>query len=302
MTVHNESLNNPRVMEPLEDDSLGYAESRNESLALFGAALGGALLGMLLTLLVLAVINNGSLRFDTAAGSQRLVQVEDQVTVLDESIRNVNENVTIVGENLTGEVSTTRDQVNTIVEELDGQGVTLSQLGETIGSLENTRDEFDTFIAALSEAVATVNGGDSAGTADTATAGSAAESTATSANAGTANTGSAIASVVESSAQVPTSGVAVLAFADTNGNGLYDAGENAIEGLPVLLLDAEGQNVSPPASTGNAGLLFRNVPNGDYTVSISSGDADVLPGDLMGQVTVANEGDGQLIYFAVPVE
>ncbi len=297
-------MSNPRVMEPLEDDSSEYAEGRNESLSLFGAALGGALLGMLLTLLVLAVLNNGSLRFDTAAGSERLLLIEDQVGVLDESVRNVNENVRIVTENLSSDIeqgqTEIRGQVDTIVSELDGQGLTLDELGETLGSLEQTRDEFNIFVGALNEALSAIEADEAVSTPATVTegtAGSAIEDSAT-ADAPIAST---IQPLVETSAQVPTSGVAVLFFRDANGNGQFDAGESAIEGLPVSLLDEDGETLSS-ATTGNAGLLFRNVPNGNYTVAVNGDETDALNGDALGEVTVTNEGDGQLLYFPVAVE
>ncbi|MEZ4830952.1 MAG: hypothetical protein R2873_02935 [Caldilineaceae bacterium] len=51
-----------------EPPKLEFARS-SESLEAFGAALGGAVLGVLATLLILAIINNGTLRFTGAVAS-----------------------------------------------------------------------------------------------------------------------------------------------------------------------------------------------------------------------------------------
>ena len=164
MSVHQESLSNPRVMEPLEDDSSEYAEGRNESLSLFGAALGGALLGMLLTLLVLAVLNNGSLRFDTAAGSERAAADRGPGRRAGRERAQRQRERADCHANLSGDIeqgqSEIRGQVDTIVSELDGQGLTLSELGETLGSLEQTRDEFNIFVGALNEALSAIEAGE----------------------------------------------------------------------------------------------------------------------------------------------
>jgi hypothetical protein len=77
MSVSHESLDMARPVERSEQPpDLEYNAVRNESLTMFGAAIGGAILGMLLTLLVLAVINGGTLSF---SGGERLDVLEASV-------------------------------------------------------------------------------------------------------------------------------------------------------------------------------------------------------------------------------
>ena len=64
MSVHSESLEmttpDAANQEAESAPELEYKSVRNDSLSMFGAAIGGAILGMLLTLLVLAMINGGT--------------------------------------------------------------------------------------------------------------------------------------------------------------------------------------------------------------------------------------------------
>ena len=84
MSVHQESLEMSRPVERVQEPpSLEYNAVRNDSLTMFGAAIGGAVLGMLLTLLVLAVINGGTLSF---SGGARLDLLEASVARIDENV------------------------------------------------------------------------------------------------------------------------------------------------------------------------------------------------------------------------
>src|SRR4051794_41046754 len=95
MSVHQESLDMRPVEHTQEPPSLEYNAVRNDSLTMFGAAIGGAILGMLLTLLVLAVINGGTLSF---SGDQRLDSLEDSVARIDENVGAVSYNVDMVAQ------------------------------------------------------------------------------------------------------------------------------------------------------------------------------------------------------------
>ncbi len=96
MSVHNESLDMARPVERAQEPpELEYNAVRNDSLTMFGAAIGGAILGMLLTLLILAVINGGTLSF---SGGERLDVLEASVTRIDENVGAVSYNVDVVVE------------------------------------------------------------------------------------------------------------------------------------------------------------------------------------------------------------
>ena len=90
MSVQSESLTGPMGHSPVSHSATSHSKmtpmeqlaeledgvSRAESIAIFASAIGGAILGVLLTLLVLALINNGSLRFvdgETIDQKRRLV-------------------------------------------------------------------------------------------------------------------------------------------------------------------------------------------------------------------------------------
>ena len=78
MSVHQESLDMAKPMERAQDPpELEYNTYRHDSLSMFGAAIGGAVLGMLLTLLILAIINGGTLSF---SGGERLAVMEASMT------------------------------------------------------------------------------------------------------------------------------------------------------------------------------------------------------------------------------
>ena len=70
MSVHQESLEMSKPEERTETaPELEYRAVSHDSLSMFLAAIGGAILGMLLTLLILALINGGTLSF---TGGERL--------------------------------------------------------------------------------------------------------------------------------------------------------------------------------------------------------------------------------------
>lgn len=144
MSVHQESLEITRPMEREKAPELEYNTVRNDSLTMFGAAIGGAVLGMLLTLLVLAVINGGTLSF---TGGQRLAELEARYTRLDENIGAVSQNVDIVAQ----QARTLQAQVTTVESSL-GQDV--ATLETAVDELGRTSTQFTTFLTALESALA----------------------------------------------------------------------------------------------------------------------------------------------------
>ena len=151
MSVHQESLEINRPVERTQEPpSLEYNAVRNDSLTMFGAAIGGAVLGMLLTLLVLAVINGGTLSF---SGGERLDVLEASVARIDENVGAVSYNVDMVAQQaqtlqtqlatIEGDLGDNIATVNTNIEELRGAG----------DSLNRSTSQFTVFLTALDDAL-----------------------------------------------------------------------------------------------------------------------------------------------------
>ena len=77
-------------------------------------------------------------------------------------------------------------------------------------------------------------------------------------------------------------------FIDGNSNGIQDSNESGLSGLPVTLLDANGNQVAT-TTTGNDGLYtFADLQTGDYQVRFAQPDTVVAD---LGGFTTANVGD-----------
>ena len=116
-----------------------------------GAAIGGAVLGMLLTLLILAIINGGTLNF---TGGSNVADLEAHLARIDENVGAVSTNVDIVAEQalaLQGELASVESSLNTA---LASQGEELDTINEALVGLAATRMRVDYFLSALSEAMA----------------------------------------------------------------------------------------------------------------------------------------------------
>jgi hypothetical protein len=127
----------------------------NESLEALGAALGGAVLGVLATLLILAILNNGTLIFNSA-GSETL---RANLTRIDENLGAVSHNVDVVSERLAalegeeGAIGQLQGSLTTLDASLVALDEEVSRQGVVMEELEVTRRNFDTFTAALAEAL-----------------------------------------------------------------------------------------------------------------------------------------------------
>ncbi|HXF62576.1 MAG TPA: hypothetical protein VNK95_13225 [Caldilineaceae bacterium] len=151
MSVHHESLDMARPIERTQEPpELEYTTVRNDSLAMFGAAIGGAVLGMLLTLLVLAVINGGTLSF---TGGERLDILEASVARIDENVGAVSYNVDVVAE----QARTIQTQLATVETnlraELARSGEDVAALQQAVSDLDRASDQFTLFLTALEDAL-----------------------------------------------------------------------------------------------------------------------------------------------------
>ena len=121
---------------------------------MFGAAIGGAVLGMLLTLLVLAIINGGTLSF---TGGERLAVMSQTMTRIDENVGAVAYNVEVVAQQaaqLQTEIATAQA---TLQEAIDSNTADLGTMQTTVDSLENANGQFASFLVALDDALNNVS-------------------------------------------------------------------------------------------------------------------------------------------------
>lgn len=144
MTVNQESLEMNRPVERIQKaPQVEYNAVRNDSLAMFGAAIGGAVLGMLLTLLVLAVINGGTLSF---SGGERLDVLEANLVRIDENVGAVSQNVDLIA----GQTRSLAETTSTLQAQLDNDVATLST---AVDGLTRSSTQFTTFLTALETAL-----------------------------------------------------------------------------------------------------------------------------------------------------
>jgi hypothetical protein len=155
MSVHQESLDMGRSAERREEPpALEYNAVRNDSLTMFGAAIGGAVLGMLLTLLVLAIINGGTLSF---TGGERLNVLEASVTRIDENVGAVSQNVDIVAEQARAMQGQIVSVETALRQELATGATNVETLQAAVTQLDRTSAQFTTFLVALNDALSQAN-------------------------------------------------------------------------------------------------------------------------------------------------
>lgn len=159
MSVHNESLEMHKATE--EAPSLEYRAVAHDSLSMFLAAIGGAVMGTLLTLLVLAIINNGSLNFSSTA---RLLAVEQTLTQVDKNVGTLSANLDVVASeinnvrsSLTGAEDALRAAVATQSADLQNVETVVAEAQQAIDTLNVTRMQFETFVGALTSALQEVS-------------------------------------------------------------------------------------------------------------------------------------------------
>ncbi len=289
MSVQQESreLSQPATDTTDEAPELEYSDVRTDSLMMFGAAIGGAILGMLLTLLMLAIVNGGTLNF---AGSAQ------QVEALQASLERVNENVGAVSENVdivAGQTAALRlDLVAAeaaLTDELANQNAEIDGINDSITALDTTRQQFDVFMGALDSALEEVN---SVGQDEVAAA--------SQDNSSLATTDELPLPIVESRADLGPNDVQVVLFADGNNNGRIDEGETSLVGIGVSLLDSGGATAAG-GLTGDSGALFEGLEPGEYQLNVD----EALGYELLSQSSVAvvlGDSGSQGVAIYIPVD
>jgi len=155
MSVSQESLDMTKSVQSVEEaPELEYSTVRSDSLAMFGAAIGGAVLGMLLTLLILAIINGGTLNF---TGGSNVADLEAHLARVNENVGSVSANVDIVAEQarvIQEELASVEAALST---QLAGQTDDIETINEAMVGLAASRARVDFFLTALSEAMSGIN-------------------------------------------------------------------------------------------------------------------------------------------------
>lgn len=296
MSVHQESLEMPKPIERAEDaPELEYKAVSHDSLSMFLAAIGGAILGMLLTLLILALINGGTLSF---SGGERLTVFESKLQAVDSNVNAVSHNVDAVSQQALALQNQLGSVETALRSELSTQGANVANLSSAIGELDKTREQFNTFIGVLGEAMSAMNATSAAAPAQAA-APAAEPAVVEAAPVAEPAVVELPALAVENSADVAAGALAVVLFADANANGKLDEGEAQVEGGAVTVTDSEGHALTGETNA-DLGMLFSGLTAGAFTVAVE--DAS---GHSVGQVdlTVAADAhEGQIIYVPIAAE
>jgi len=281
MSVQNESLEMKNSERKPSAPELEYKAASQDSLSMFFAAVGGAVLGTLATLLVLALINGGTLNF---THPERLAVMEASLVRVNENVGAVSQNLDTVATQMTDvrdQMASARSQVDTALAQLDEQSTTLGDVQNAMAILTLTDQKFDTFVSALDEALISMRKIDG--------------STATSLRAQSAPMTPAAPSVV-SDAAVQPGDVAVLFFVDNNGNGIMDDTEVNLVGVEVTVSSSEGTQIGEYTAS-DAGILVEGLGAGEYTLAIidNAGHSAITEETVI--AVPANAAEGQIVYF-----
>ncbi len=277
MSVQHESLDIKAAERKPEAPELEYKVASQDSLSMFFAAIGGAVLGMLATLLVLALVNGGTLNF---THPERLAVLEDNLARVNDNVGAVSTNVNVVSQQVTeirSGLSTARSDVQSAMDRLAEQGANVTEMSSAVAALQVTGQRFDTFVTALDEALTSM---DRVGASNGVSAG-------------------AGAPIVVNSAAVQPGNVAVLFFADSNGNGRMEESEANLVGLQLNVVDSQGVDVGD-YSSNDAGILVEKLAAGQYTFTATDLAGHTLSGADTVTVNVPQDAQqGQIVYIPV---
>ncbi len=242
MSVHNDSLEMKSSERKQEAPELEYKQAQHDSLSMFFAAVGGAVLGMLATLLVLALINGGTLNF---TNPERIAVVEANLSRVNENVGAVSQNIDAVSQQVDtvrSDISTAQAQMDQAMAALEEQGANVNDMQTAMQSLEQAGQKFDLFVLGLRQALDSV---------EPAVAAPVVASAST-------TTDGVPAPIVELSSAVQPGNVAVLFFVDANGNGVLDGDETSVVGIGVAVTGSDGTAIGNYTS-GDAGILIEGL-------------------------------------------
>lgn len=287
MSVQNESLEMKNSERKSSAPELEYKAASQDSLSMFFAAIGGAVLGMLATLLVLALINGGTLNF---THPERLAVMEASLARVNENVGAVSQNVDTVAAQVTDvrdQMASARSDVDTALTQLDQQGATIGDVQTAVTTLALTGQKFDTFVSALDEALISmrkIDGGEATPVrAETAPVSAAAPSAIS-------------APMVVSDAAVKPGDIAVLFFVDNNGNGVMDDAEVNLVGVKVTVTDSDGTQIGEYTAS-DAGILVEGLAPGEYTMAVVDNAGHSAVTEETAVTVPADAAQGQIVYF-----
>jgi len=143
MSVHQESVSAHDAH--AHEEMVVESELTSDMIKLFLTALGGAIIGTILTLLVLSMINGGTLRY--GGGASRLDNVE---LAYEQLSANVHANtVNMQGQN--GQFAT---DINAINEIVTGHSRSINQMAPLVARTSANSDQTSALMGALEEAFA----------------------------------------------------------------------------------------------------------------------------------------------------
>lgn len=159
MSVHNESLDLHTQTERNEEaPGLEYRAVSHDSLSMFLAAMGGAILGVLLTLLILAIINGGTLNFaqrtDLATLALTVNRVNENLGTLSGNVDVIAGDLASIQSGMQAAEGSLRAAVADQSVQVAGVSEQMTQVNEALVTLEQTRQRFDIFVSALNAALA----------------------------------------------------------------------------------------------------------------------------------------------------
>lgn len=276
MSVQNESLEMKSNERKPAAPELEYKAASQDSLSMFFAAIGGAVLGMLATLLVLAIINGGTLNF---THPERLAVMEANLARVNENVGAVSQNVDTVASQVTtvrDQLAVARSQMDNAQALIDEQSSKLAAVQGSVTALALTGQKFDTFVAALDQAMVSMRKLDSSAEAS-------------------APAAIAAKPMLVSDPAVQADAVAVLFFVDGNGNGVMDDAEANLTGVVLRVNDANGNQVGEYTS-GDAGVLVQGLNPGNYTFTIVDAAGHATLSEEVAVTVPADAAEGQILY------
>ncbi len=277
MSVQNESLDMKNSERKQAAPELEYKQASQDSLSMFFAAIGGAVLGMLATLLVLAIINGGTLNFTRP---ERMAVMEANLSRISENVGAVSQNVDLVATQVTevrDQLASARSEMDVTVAQLESQSTSVDSLQTAVGALAVTGERFDTFVDALDQALISMRKLEGGAVAEAPVSAIAAQP------------------VLVNDAAVTPNAVAVLFFIDNNSNGMMDVAEVNLVDVKLSVSDADG-NLVGEYTSGDAGIMVDNLAPGSYTFAVddTAGHATLVEEVA---VTVAEDAtEGQILY------
>jgi hypothetical protein len=158
MSLNKDSLTMQKTLDKTEEaPGIEIKSVQHDSLSMFLAALGGATLGVLLTLLILAVINNGTLAFTSNA---RLEAVEATLSRVNENVGTLSTNLDAMAAEATALRASVQAAQDALRMELATQEASIASFDQELGgidealtTLDATRQRFDAFVTALDKAL-----------------------------------------------------------------------------------------------------------------------------------------------------